>query len=258
MMEGFCYVYALVPREANIPPDLTGLADAPLSTVAWQDLAAVVSPIESATLSTTPANLLRHEAVVEALCQASKALPVRFGTILADLAAVAQAIGGQYETLLADLARVGDKVELGLTILWDTPAGQDEAQAEQHTASAPATPEGSMPGAGTRYLEARLAEYRREAGQQTQARAVIARLRQALGPYVLEQRYRVLSSPRPAVRAAYLAQPRHIQAIQHAVDEMREKRPGFRWLLSGPWPPYTFVAGAGKPLQHGAGLKLDE
>ncbi len=255
MMEGFCYVYALVPRETRILPDLTGLADGPLSMVAWQDLAAVVSPIASATLSTTPANLLRHEAVVEALCQAGKALPVRFGTILAGQAAVAQAIAGQYEALLADLARVGDKVELGLTILWDTPVGQDEAQAE--TASAPTAPTSSAPGAGTRYLEARLAQYRRETAQQTQAKAVITRLEQALGPYLLEQRYRVLSSPRLAVRAAYLAQPRHIQDIQRAVDEMRAKHPGFRWLLSGPWPPYTFVTGAGKPFQQGAGLKLD-
>ncbi|HEU5200881.1 MAG TPA: GvpL/GvpF family gas vesicle protein, partial [Ktedonobacterales bacterium] len=233
-----------------------GLHDALLSMVAWQDLAAVISPIESATLPTLPAYALRHEAVVEGLCQAGPALPARFGTILADQAAVAQAIAGKYEALLADLARVGDKVELGLTILWDTPVGQGEEKAEQQ-ASVTAAPASSTSGAGTRYLEARLAQYRRETTQQNQARAVIAHLEQVLAPYRLEQRYRILPLPRLAVRAAYLVQPRHIQDFQRSVDEMRQHRPDLRWLLSGPWPPYTFVTGAGRLFQQGAGLKLD-
>ena len=255
-MERFCYVYAIVRREVCIPAALTGLYDAPLSTVAWQDLAAVVSPIESATLPTIPAHLLRHEAVVEALGQTTPSLPARFGTVLAGQDAVAQAIAEKYEVLLADLARVGDKVELGLTILWNTPAGQDEMQTEQQ-ASITAAPSSSTSKAGTRYLEARLAQYRRETAQQNKARALIAGLEQALRPYTLEQRYRVISLLRLAVRAAYLIQPGHIQNFQHAVDEMRQKQPDLRWLVSGPWPPYTFVTGAGRPFQQGAGLKLD-
>ncbi|HEY7419800.1 MAG TPA: GvpL/GvpF family gas vesicle protein [Ktedonobacteraceae bacterium] len=256
-MGDFCYIYAIVRRGAHIPPTLTGLADAPLSTVAWQDLAAVISPIGSTTLPTTPDSLLCHEAVVEALEQAGPTLPVRFGTILADVAAVTQAIAGKHEVLLADLVRVGDKVELGLTILWDTPAGRSEAQAMQQTPTATAAPARSMPGAGTRYLETRLAHYQRETAQHNQARAVITQMEQILGLYLLERRYRILSSPRFAVRAAYLVQPGHIQDIQHVVDNMREERPELRWLLSGPWPPYTFVTGAGKLFQEGAGLKLD-
>ncbi len=255
MNESHYYVYAIVQREARIPADLTGLGDAPLSRVPWQDLAAIGSPIQSATLPATPASVLRHEAVVEALCQAGPALPARFGAILADPAAVAQSIAEKYEVLRADLARVGDKVELGLTILWDTPAKPDEAQTEQQMLAAAQT-ESSAPGAGKRYLEAKLALHRREAAQQHQARAIIADLEQALRPYLLEQRCRVLSLPRLAVRAAYLVQPWQVQAVQRKVDELRQKQPELRWLLSGPWPPYTFVTGAGKPFQQGAGLKL--
>jgi hypothetical protein len=255
-MGSFYYVYAIVRREARIPPELRGLHEAALSMVAWQDLAAVISPIESATVPTIPACLLRHEEVVEALCRAGPTLPVRFGTILADQAAVARAIAEKYEVLLADLERVGDKVELGLTILWNTQTEQ-EAQTEQQLPMTTASPARRSSGSGTRYLESRLAYYRRETAQQSKARSVIADLEQVCRPYILEQRYRVLSSPRLAVRAAYLIQPRQIRDFQHAVDEMREKRPDLRWLLSGPWPPYSFVTGAGVPFQQSAGLKLD-
>lgn len=256
-MESFSYIYGIVLREARIPPELTGLHDAPLSTVAWQDLAAVTSPIESVTLPTIPAFLLRHEAVVEELCQAGPTLPVRFGTILADPAAVAQAIAGKYEVLLADMARVGDKVELGLTILWDTSADQNEAQAEQQTSITTATSVMRSSGAGKHYLDARRAHYRFEAAQQNKVRAVVAALEQAFHPYTLEHRYRTFFSPRLTLRAAYLVCPGQVRDFQHTVEEMCKQQPDLRWLLSGPWPPYTFVTGAGKLFQQGAGLKLD-
>lgn len=256
-MESFSYIYGIVQREARIPPELTGLYDAPLSTVVWQDLAAVTSPIESAALPTIPVYLMRHEAIVEELCQAGPTLPVRFGTVLADPAAVAQAIAGKYEVLLADMARVGDKVELGLTILWDTTADQNEAQSEQQTSLTSATSAKGSSGAGKRYLDARRARYRFEAAQQNKVRAIIAALEQVFRPYALECRYRTLFSPRLTLRAAYLVWPGQVQDFQHTVEETCEQQPDLRWLLSGPWPPYTFVTGAGKLFQQDAGLKLD-
>lgn len=240
-MEGLCYVYAIVHRGMSIRAELKGLNEAPLSAVAWQDLAAVVSRIESAAILPKPVYLLRHEAVVETMCQAGSALPVRFGTVLSDPEAVAQALARKYQVLLADLARVGDKVELGLTILWNTTAEQDEAKAGQPVLWPAETSARGTPGAGTRYLQARLAEYRREATQQHRARSLLAHLEEALHVHTLEQHYDKLSTRRLAVRAAYLVHPWQVQGFQQAVDEIRQQYPTLRWLVSGPWPPYTFV-----------------
>jgi hypothetical protein len=256
-MEHSCYVYAILRREASIPADLAGLNDAPLSLVSWLELAVAVSPIEGTRIAPTPASLLRHEAVVERLCQAGPALPVRFGTILADAQAVVQALAGQYEVLCSDLARVGDKVELGLTILWGTTAAQDEAASEQQTAWTSDTPADGTPGAGTRYLQARLAYYRREAARKNTIKLLLADLEQRLRPYALEQRTSMLPGPRLAARAAYLVHPDQVKAFQQAVDELRQGHPDLRWLISGPWPPYSFVTRAGKPFQQSPGLKLD-
>ncbi len=256
-MDSRCYFYAILPRETPIPAELTGWDNAPLSSVPWRALAAAVSPVEAATLPPTPAHLLRHETVVEALCQAGPALPVRFGTILADQAAVAQALAGQYEVLRADLARVGTQVELGLTILWRTPPEQAERVSDRQTHEPAYAPASSPPGPGTRYLRARLAQYQREAAQQNQVSTLIAALEQAVHPSTLEQRYQTLPAPRLAVRAAYLVRRAQVQDFQQAVDKLRQQRPDLRWLISGPWPPYSFVTRAGKPFQQFPGLKLD-
>ncbi len=257
MKDSPCYVYAILGHKTPIPAGLTGLENAPLSAVPWQALRAAVSPIEQMALPPTSASLLRHEAVVEALCQAGPALPVRFGTILAGPEAVARALAGRYEVLLADLARVGTKAELGLTILWGAEDGRETHKQPQQTGQTGSTLATGSSGPGTRYLQARLVQYQGETVQYHKANTLIAEVKQALHAATVEQRYRLLQLPRLAVRATYLVHPWQVKEAQQAVDELRQRHPDLRWLLSGPWPPYSFVTGASKPFQQSPGLKLD-
>lgn len=257
MEDSRCYVYAILGQETPIPAGLKGLENAPLSAVPWQALTAAISPIEQIALSPTSASLLRHEAVVEALCQAGPTLPVRFGTILADPESVERALAERYEVLLADLARVGAKVEFGLTILWENEDGQEAQEHAQHAEQAGSPLVSGSSGPGRRYLQTRLAEYQQETAQQSKVKTLIAEVEQTLRAAALEQRYRLLQLPRLAVRATYLVHPWQVKTVQQAVDELRQRHPHQRWLLSGPWPPYSFVTGAGKPLQSPPGLKLD-
>src|SRR5204862_126411 len=82
---------------------LRGWGDAAVSTVPWRALAAATSPLQSGALRPTEENVWRHEAIVEALRQVGPALPVRFGTVLADADAVAHALAERYDVLVADL-----------------------------------------------------------------------------------------------------------------------------------------------------------
>lgn len=253
-MASACYVYAVLGGAMPLPPGITGLQDAPLELVQWRDLAAAVSPYVGAAPQPTADALLGHEMVVEALCRAWPALPVRFGTVLESQEAVAQALASRYSVLLDDLGRVGGKVELGLTVLWEEAARQEDVPAALQPS--PLRASGS-PGPGTSYLQGRLARYQRELAQQRQMRLLLSELRGALQPHTLEQRYRTLLEPRPAIRAAYLVQPGQVEEAQQAIEAERQARPDLRWLVSGPWPPYSFVTGAGKPLQQPPGPELD-
>ncbi|MBI4492868.1 MAG: GvpL/GvpF family gas vesicle protein [Chloroflexi bacterium] len=92
-----------------------------------------------------------------------------------------------------------------------------------------------------RYLLARLAEDRREAELRARAGAIARAVDEALCPYALERRCTVLPTPRLALRAAYLLEPVRIGAFWAAFEQVRRARPDLRCLLSGPWPPYSFV-----------------
>ncbi len=258
-----CYVYAILPRETRLPPDLSGFAGATLSTVPYHALAAATSQIDPRELRPTTEYVLQHEAVVEGLRQLGPTLPVRFGTVLPDTDAVASVLAKRYVTLAGDMARLGDKVELGLTVLWDQPIVNSVSDQETGDDRAPVSWEVEAQGPGARYLQNRLAEYRREAAVRARAKAIARDLDMRLGAHTLEHRCTIVPTPRLALRATYLVDPVQVQAFQEAFEELRRVHPDLRFLLSGPWPPYSFVTrpesgersaaggGTGAPDQRG-------
>jgi Gas vesicle synthesis protein GvpL/GvpF len=137
--------------------------------------------------------------------------------------------------LVADLARLGDKVEFGLSVLWDPPRPQGEEQPSGSRVAREAQ------GPGARYLHARLAAHRREVAVRERAGALARELDRALSGHALERRCTVLPTPRLVVRAAYLLAPGHVPAFQDTFAELRRAHPDLHLLLSGPWPPYNFV-----------------
>lgn len=231
------YVYAILPC-GTAPPAVTGLQDNPLLFVRHRDLCAATSVVNLAHIRTA-ANALRHEAVVEALGRVGPALPVRFGTTLPDESAIVRALSDRYATLLADLDRLTGTVEYGLTALWKEPA-QDRLP--EGRSPDPGAPGGDLPGGpGTRYMRARLAMYQQEAARRDRAAEAARVLDRQLRPAALDGRWTIEPTARVAARAAYLLQQSSVEAFQQAFDASRAACPNLRLVLSGPWPPYTFV-----------------
>ena len=230
-----CYVYAILPCQTSLPPGLVGLDGDQLALVPSHDLAAATSGL-AGELRPTMQHVLRHAEIVEQLRQLGPALPVRFGTVLADAAAVAQALAARHEVLAGDLLRLGDKIELGLSVL------SEQSAPDYEQGGAPAVSEISAPaGPGARYMQARLTEYQRVAAARDRAKLLARDLDSVLGAHVLERRCTILPTPRLVLRTAYLLEPARAPAFSQAFDTLRPAYPHLRFLLSGPWPPYTFV-----------------
>jgi hypothetical protein len=211
------YVYAIVDRPCDLPAEWRGLAGGELATVPHRSLAAVVSAIAAPPPRDT-ATIVRHEALVEALAEHHRTLPVRFGTVFSDAGALEQALSERYESLAADLERLGDKVELGLLAVSRAPLEEDASGGE-----------------GARYLQTRRRGY---AGE-----AVAREVEQSVGDHILDRRLAVVQRDRVIVRASYLVAPADVGMIRERVDEVRGRRPDLAIVLSGPWPPYSFVSG---------------
>lgn len=229
------YIYAIVPHNARPPARLTGWSGKPLAAVTWCDLAAITSTVSSGEPRPTPDNVLRHATIVERLREDGPMLPVRFGTVLSDVEAVRAALAQRYPVLVADLERLGSNIELGLTVVWDPPDVTDADVTSSDLGGS---------GDGTRYLLARVAEYRREVVLRQSADTLVRDLEAVLAPHLLERRSSILPTPRLLLRAAYLIDPARLTAFREALGAVRANHPELRFLLSGPWPPYSFVSPA--------------
>ena len=242
-----CCVYAIVACDMQPPPGLTGLGDGTLSMVASGSLAGVTSPVPSGGLRPMAENVLRHGAIVEALQRQGPTLPVRFGTVVADALVLTDVLAQRQAELLADLTRLGDKVEFGLTVLWDRSPGEDDGLLD-------GPDDHQLPGGGpgTQYLRARLAASHRDATRREAARSIARSLDAVLDSHVLDRRCSITPTDRLAVRAAYLIDPTQFGACTRAIGEVRRRRQDLRVLVSGPWAPYSFVspdrAGERSPL----------
>jgi gas vesicle protein GvpL/GvpF len=242
------YIYAIAGANAPAPEDVSGFGG-PLYIIPYGELAAVVSQIrvadtadtayaaesDSEAPAATAESLLRHEAVVEAVRAGGPALPVRFGTALADSDEVMRALAKHYDRLRDDLRRIGDKVEMGVSVLWrstETPAG---------TPARGADAEGADRRPGLAYLRARQVEYRQAEAVRERAQALAREVDTALQQLALEWRRSLCPSDRLALRDQYLLERERIDAFERAFDELRRSHQEARFLLSGPWPPYSFV-----------------
>ena len=227
------HVYAIVRRDTPLPATHEGSArDVELIKVPWRELAAVIARRDDDAAPTMD-DVLHHEVVVGSVRQQGPALPVRFGTVFRDESSLASAIADRYDGLKADLDRLGDKVELSLTALWS---------GSEHGASSARTETPSRDrSAGARYLYTRAEAFRRDEMTQERARMLARMLDQVLGAHAIERRVSLVPTSRIAARIVYLLDQTKVEAFRTAFDAIRGTR-AMRLLLTGPWPPYSFVS----------------
>ena len=235
-MDSACCVYAIAGRDTPLPTAGSVGALAGLAMVQWRELTAVTGWVSDDVPRFTMEGVLHHEAVVEAVRERGPALPVRFGTIFRDTNSVASALAEHYEPLAADLERLGDKVELSLTALWPAPLAGNGP-----TPMVRAEGVSNGQSAGARYLYTRAAKLRRDESLRERAHTVARDLDQTLGALALERKLSLLPTPHVAIRSAYLMDPAGVGVFKAVFEATRRVRDEVRLLLTGPWPPYSFV-----------------
>jgi hypothetical protein len=209
---------------------VAGIEGARLATVRVDGLAAVVSPCSRDAVPATEENLLRHEAVLEALMADRTVLPVRFGAVASDPDRVREALRERRAWCEANLERLRGRVELGLRVLWGEPEGANPGEAC------------AAPGSGRAYLLARAEEERQETACREQARDLALRIHGPLERLAAESSYRLFVTARMLLTGAYLVERDRTDEFCHQVRALGSAHPSVSLLCTGPWPPFSFAA----------------
>lgn len=233
------YAYCIHSTGAPSPsPALRGLGGAQVRVVEEAKLRLWVSALEEVPPADPP-QLREHDCVVRSALRTATPLPLRFGTLFADEAAALAVLRARRDDFAASLSRVEGRVEIGVTLLWDSAAQRTDV-----LTTAPAlAPSIDMSPSGRAYLEARGREIALESALATRASAFLDEVAELLAASAGDAGVArsVRASQDAAGTLAYLVRREAVLRFRNAAEALSGSIPGIEPRVSGPWAPYSFV-----------------
>ena len=221
------YVYCLAKGVEAIAETIQGVSGAPVRLVKVEDFGVLVSNLESETVSVNRENVLAHAAVVRSVLDQTTPLPFRFGTLVTE-EQLSSYITSRKTALEERLAHVRDCVEMSVKIIWTVA----EDQAEQPVAEQ---------GTGTAFLAEKRREILGDERRAAEAKEIASWLHQIVSGLTRDEQVSLRPNEALMLAASHLVERASITQYQEQLAEARENRPELHFLVSGPWPPYSFV-----------------
>ncbi len=221
------YVYCLVEKIDRLTATIRGISAAPVRLITIEDFQLLVSDFEGdAPPPVTRENVLAHDAVVRTVLNHATPLPFRFGTVPTE-AQLRSYITTHRDALEAKLAQVRGCVEMSVKIISDT--DETESGWKKDDLSP-----------GTAFLQQKQRELLGSERRAEEAKQVAAWLESQVGEYVRQEDVNLCPTEKLIVAAAHLIAREKIAEYRGRLAEARKTRPELHFLVSGPWPPYSF------------------
>jgi len=236
-MEGL-YLYGIVNTPPSFYLGVAGLGGRAVYLIPYRGLAAVVSDSPFCPYPINAENAATHEAVVEAVMVSQTILPMRFNTILVGRDRVLSMLAEHYGAFQADLLRLQDKVEMGLKVIWEDKPKKEGSRLGYHSFL---DLKEEDYGPGQSYLLAKWAEHVITEAIRDQGDSFISRIQANLIPLSVENIIRRFPTERLLLDASYLVEGKGQGAFCAGVEQLEEEMADLCFLLTGPWPPYSFV-----------------
>jgi len=225
------YVYCLAEGLDRLDKTPRGVSGAPVRIAKFEDLSALVSVCQSDALKVTRKNALAHHEVVRSITQQTTPLPARFGTLVT-VEQLGNYVSTHHQAIKAKLAHVRGGVEMNVRMI-GTIAGAETSQEFRNQ---------TLPGPGTTFLLEKRREILREEAGVANKGQLSAWLREKLGDLIKEQKISFVSSQTVILaRADHLIGRVDVQEYRTKMSKAVEERPEVRFMVSGPWPPYSFA-----------------
>jgi hypothetical protein len=211
---GICEPAVAAPRLC-----LRGLDGASVRALEHEQLAAVYSRHRSLRARPIAELVLAHERIVEAIMARGAVLPMRFGTQLEREEDLADVLVARRDELLRSLERVRGRRELGVRMISEGP--------DRGT--------GAVEPTGRAYLMSRVRAHRRYEQAIREVHGPLAALAVASQP-------REPPTPPAILVATYLVDSTRVAEFRLRADELARRQAAMQVLVTGPWPPYSFVS----------------
>ncbi len=181
------------------------------------------------TVSVTRENVICHDEVVRSVFTSSALLPFRFGTITTE-ASLESFLAARYEALRVRLQAVRHSVEMSVKVIWKK-SPESPVIEENSSESRP----------GTAFLREKQRALRGLEMARNEADKIASWLNGVFAGISKDSRINVEPNQKLVYSGAYLVEDSAVSKFREIVNTAKSERPDLHFLVSGPWPPYTFA-----------------
>ena len=215
------YLYAVLSAPPPTGPLPAGIGGAPVFYVVADGLACAASVIGAQTVPPDVAHVLTHQQVVDAVTGHAPAVPLRFGTGVADEDACRRMLARQSGAIRIAIRQTAGCVELALRVsgLGDLASPPDLIRGE---------------GRGAAYLRT-LARRERDWPPASPSFP-----HDRLGTHAVDRLLWPRSPDQRDLKASFLVRREDLPAFLADLDAFQRARPDLGVSCTGPWPPYSF------------------
>lgn len=222
---------------------MTGIGGAGLYAVNFVEISAVACDIKRADIIADQLNAIEYARVVETLSQQFTLLPVRFGSIMESSDAISKMVERNYHDIQLNLEKVENKLEFGLKVICDSEKLRAEMSAKSEATSKIET--NSDPGiknsASRDWVNKKLKEHRVEELLLGYVDSVIAKIAEYLTRLNADKKFKKMVTPTTIIDAVFLLEKDKKDELIQTVKELQDSHANLAFVLTGPWPPYSFV-----------------
>ncbi len=259
------YVYGIIPHDPAQPaldlPQVSIAPDCPVTTIGYQAIQALVSPVPLAEFGngTLEANLndmawlearvRAHQEVLATVQTHHTLIPLRFGTIYQSEQRVAAMLAQRYNEFVDTLEWLTDKQEWGVKLYCD------DALATEHIANASASVQGlkarmARSSEGAAYLLKKQLDQNSADELERLSDACANHSHEQLAQHAaaavinpLQRRELSGRSATMILNSAYLVSNASLDSFRYELEQLCSSYgpQGFSYELTGPWPSYNFA-----------------
>lgn len=235
------YMYGIIEEPQFKEFDFTGVEEARVYTINYQNIAAIVSDTSLKEIDPTRRNVLAHTMVQDRVIKNYTVLPMGFGMVAGSANIVNDLLRINYDKILGELERLSGKIEVAVKVYWDKDAMLSQLGAENKTiAQAKARLKTATPAQAQAILV--------EIGQTVERTTKEWKTRYATEAYshlnklAVEARANPEMDVKNILNASFLIPKTQESRFQNEVYQLDAKYRGklnFKYI--GPLPPYNFV-----------------
>ena len=220
---------------------MKGIMDANLYALSFNDISIAVSDFTPSKDITNRELAIDFAGVIEVLSQHVSLLPVRFGTFIKTDEIVHQLLVNHYDSFLRNLQKVEDKCEFGLKVLCDYETFSNKISSQAAAVEVQPHEYFSTNTVHTNYLLEKIKINKLEDSLFKYVEQLIEDISQHLTQINPDAKYKKMVTNRILLDAVFLVKKNKKDEFIHAISTFKQQHDDLQFLLTGSWPPYSFV-----------------